>query len=108
MSIELTRNTDIIKYMGENKRKEQFICGFSMETNNVIENSRQKLEKKHIDMIVANSIKDAGAGFGVDTNIVTIITNDKTIRLDKMSKEEVSNNILNFIMDKIKICRKAE
>ena len=100
MSIELVRNPDIIKYMGENRRDGQFICGFSMETENMIENSRAKIAKKNIDMIVANNLKQSGAGFGTDTNIVTIITNDETLQLEKMSKEFVSNEILNFILKK--------
>ena len=100
MSIELVRNPDIIKYMGENRRDGQFICGFSMETENMIENSRVKIAKKNIDMIVANNLKQSGAGFGTDTNIVTIITNDETLQLEKMSKEFVSNEILNFILKK--------
>ena len=100
MTIELCRNEDIIKYMGHNKRKGQFICGFSMETQNMIENSRAKIDKKNIDMIVANNLKQSGAGFGTDTNIVTIITKDETIQLEKMSKEEVSVKILDFILKK--------
>ena len=98
MNIELTRNPDIIKYMGENRREGQFICGFSMETQNMIENSRVKISKKNIDMIVANNLKQSGAGFGTDTNIVTIITNDEMVQLDKMSKDSVSNEILSFIL----------
>ena len=101
MNIELTRNPDIIKYMGQNRRDGQFICGFSMETQNMIENSRAKINKKNIDMIVANNLKQAGAGFGTDTNIVTIITNDEMLQLDKMPKEEVSNELLTFILKKL-------
>ena len=86
--------------MGENRRDGQFICGFSMETQNMIENSRAKIDKKNIDMIVANNLKQSGAGFGTDTNIVTIITKDETIQLEKMSKEEVSVKILDFILKK--------
>ena len=100
MTIELCRNEDIIKYMGHDKRKGQFICGFSMETQNMIENSRAKIDKKNIDMIVANNLKQSGAGFGTDTNIVTIITKDETIQLEKMPKEEVSVKILDFILKK--------
>ena len=100
MTIELVRNPDIIKYMGENRREGQFICGFSMETENMIENSRAKIAKKNIDMIVANNLKQSGAGFGTDTNIVTIITDDETLQLEKMSKESVSNEILSFILKK--------
>jgi len=100
MSIELVRNPDIIKYMGENRREGQFICGFSMETENMIENSKAKISKKNIDMIVANNLKEKGAGFGTETNIVTFITNDETIQLEMMTKEDVSNEILSFIMKK--------
>ena len=74
LSIELERTDDILAYLGKNKRKDQFLCGFSMETENMLENSRRKLQKKNLDMIVANNVKVEGAGFGVDTNVVTIIT----------------------------------
>jgi len=96
-SIELERTDDILKYLGENK-KNQFLCGFSMETQNMIENSQKKLEKKNLDMIVANNLKVAGAGFGTDTNIVTIITKDDVIELPIMSKEEVANALLDKIV----------
>lgn len=102
MSISLARTTDIIKYMGENRRDGQMICGFSMETQNMVENSRAKLEKKHIDMVVANNLKESGAGFGTDTNIVTIITKDSTMPLKCMSKEEVSMAILDEILINMK------
>lgn len=98
MFIPLDRTRDIIKHLGENRKPGQCICGFSMETRDMIENSRKKLEKKNIDMIVANNLKDSGAGFGVDTNVVTIITGDDMIELGLMSKEEVAFNILNEIM----------
>lgn len=98
MFIPLDRTRDIIKHLGENRKPGQYICGFSMETRDMIENSRKKLEKKNIDMIVANNLKDSGAGFGVDTNVVTIITGDDMIELGLMSKEEVAFNILNEIM----------
>lgn len=96
-SIELTRTVDILKKLGDNKRKGQFICGFSMETENVLENSKQKLIKKNVDMIVANDLRESGAGFGTDTNIVTLITESDNIKLPQMSKEEVAFNILNRI-----------
>lgn len=96
-SIELERTVDILKKLGENKRKGQFICGFSMETENVLENSKQKLVKKNVDMIVANNLRESGAGFGTDTNIVTLITESENIKLPQMSKEEVAFNILNRI-----------
>lgn len=98
MTIPLDRTKDIIKHLGENRKDGQFICGFSMETKDMIENSRAKLVKKNIDMIVANNLKDAGAGFGVDTNLVTIITKDDMIELELMSKEDVAFNLLDEIM----------
>lgn len=99
-SIELERTKDILKYLGENK-KNQFLCGFSMETQNMIENSQKKLEKKNLDMIVANNLKVAGAGFGTDTNIVTIITKNNSKELPIMSKEEVAFELLNEIIEKL-------
>lgn len=97
MVIELERTDDILKWLGEHRREGQFLCGFSMETRNMLENSRAKLEKKNIDMIVANNLKVAGAGFGTDTNVVTIITREKELPLDKMSKEEVADRLLDEI-----------
>ena len=94
MFIELKRTTDILKYIGEHKREGQIVCGFSMETENVIENSRKKLTKKNCDMICANSIKKAGAGFGTDTNIITMITPDGDEELELMSKFDAANIIL--------------
>ncbi len=99
--LELERNPDIIQYMGQHRREGQFLCGFSMETEHMLENSRAKLVKKNIDMIVANNLKQAGAGFGTDTNIVTLITKDKEEQLEQMTKEEVSNVILDRILAKI-------
>lgn len=104
MSIELERTTDILQYVGEHRTKEQVICGFSMETQNMLENSRKKLEKKKLDMIVANNLKDKGAGFGTDTNLVTIITKEEEKSLELMSKDMVANEILNEIL-KIKKTR---
>ena len=100
MTIELKRTKDILKYLGENKKEGQFICGFSMETDNVIENSKAKLEKKNCDMICANSLRTAGAGFGVDTNVLTVITKDKEIAFDIMSKEKLAHKILDEIVSK--------
>lgn len=97
-SLPLKRTTDILAYLGEHKKPNQKICGFSMETQNLLENSRKKLEKKHADMIVANHLKEEGAGFGVDTNIVTIITKDQVIPLEKMSKESVAHHILDELL----------
>lgn len=99
MAIPLKRTTDILKQLGENKKDGQFICGFSMETENMLENSRAKLERKNADMIVANNLKTSGAGFGCDTNIVTLITKDSVKELDIMSKADVANAILNAIME---------
>lgn len=98
MSIPLVRTKDILKALGENKRPGQILCGFSMETENVLENSRKKLESKHCDMICANSLKSAGAGFGTDTNIVTLITKNSEESLELMSKEQVAHKILDKLM----------
>lgn len=98
--LKLKRTTDILKWLGENRvaGKKQFLCGFSMETEHMVENSRAKLEKKNLDMIVANNLKVPGAGFGVDTNVVTLITRAETKELPQMSKEEVAAGILNEIL----------
>ena len=96
--IELERTDDILAYLGENRTPGQFLCGFAMETENLLENSRKKLEKKHLDMIVANSLRVEGAGFGGDTNVVTMITNSEEISLGKMSKEETASHIFDQIM----------
>ena len=94
MSIPLKRTTDILRYIGENRRDGQVVCGFSMETDNVIENSRAKLTKKNCDMICANSLRKAGSGFGTDTNIITMITADGDEELELMSKFDAANVIL--------------
>ena len=94
MSIPLKRTRDILKYLGEHKPKNQIICGFSMETENMLENSKKKLYSKNCDMICANSLKTAGAGFGTNTNIVTLITKNSTEQLEIMSKDEVAGVIL--------------
>ena len=94
LSIALKRTQDILKYLGENRIPGQVICGFSMETQNMLENSRAKLEKKNVDMICANNLKVAGAGFGVDTNIITVISKDAIIELPLLSKEMAANAIL--------------
>lgn len=99
MSIELERTDDILRYLGEHKRNNQFICGFSMETENMIENSRKKLEKKNLDMIVCNNLREQGAGFQTDTNKVTIIDRHSTEELELMSKAEVADKILDRISD---------
>ena len=94
MAIPLKRTQDILKYLGKHRTAGQVICGFSMETQNMLENSREKLRKKNVDMICANNLKVAGAGFGVDTNVITIITPDKLIELPLQSKEAAANAIL--------------
>jgi phosphopantothenoylcysteine decarboxylase/phosphopantothenate--cysteine ligase len=98
-SIKLGTNPDILSYLGAHRRDGQVIVGFSMETENLIENSRAKLAKKHCDMIVANSLREKGAGFGTDTNVVTLITKDKAEELPIMSKDEVAERIFTFIRD---------
>ncbi len=98
MSIELERTDDILKYLGEHKREGQFLCGFSMETQNMISNSRAKLEKKNLDMIAANNLKVEGAGFKTDTNVLTLITQNEEVSLDMMSKEDAAGVILDKIL----------
>ena len=99
LSIEMERTDDILKYLGEHKREDQFLCGFSMETEHMLENSRKKLEKKNLDMIVANNVKVEGAGFAGDTNIVTLITKDDETQLPLLSKEETAVEIMNKILE---------
>jgi phosphopantothenoylcysteine decarboxylase/phosphopantothenate--cysteine ligase len=99
MSIPLARTQDILKYLGEHRVPGQVICGFSMETQNMIENSRQKLLKKNVDMICANNLKQSGAGFGVDTNIITVMTMDKTVELPLQSKEDAANAIIDHAIN---------
>ena len=98
MSIELERTDDILKYLGEHKREGQFLCGFSMETQNVIGNSRVKLTKKNLDMVAANNVKVEGAGFQGDTNVLTLITQDEEVSLPLMSKEDAALKILDKIL----------
>ena len=98
LSIRLERTTDILKYLGENKKDNQFLCGFSMETSNLIENSKLKLEKKNLDMIVANNLKEEGAGFAKDTNKVSIITKEDIIQTEVLSKKKVAHKILDEII----------
>ncbi len=97
LTIDLERTDDILAYLGTHKQDGQFLCGFSMETQDMLENSRDKLKKKNLDMIVANNLKVPGAGFGVDTNVVTIITPEKETELEKMTKEEVAHRLLSEI-----------
>ena len=98
LSISLKRTQDILKYLGEHRVPGQVICGFSMETENMLENSRAKLHKKNVDMICANNLKVAGAGFGVDTNVITLITKDGFTELPLQSKESAANAILDQAM----------
>ena len=99
MSIELERTDDILKYLGENKREGQFLCGFSMETQNMISNSRAKLERKNLDMVAANNVKEAGAGFQGDTNVLTLITQKEETSLPLMSKEDAANKLLDKVLE---------
>ena len=99
LSIELERTDDILAWLGSNKKPSQFLCGFSMETQNMLENSRAKLEKKKLDMICANNLKTEGAGFGIDTNVVTIITASNEKELPVMTKDQVAEKILDAIKE---------
>lgn len=99
MSIPLKRTTDILGYLGEHKHEGQFLCGFSMETDNMLENSQKKLVSKKVDMICANSLRQAGAGFGTDTNILTLITKDNIQELELMSKEDAGHRIFDTILN---------
>lgn len=101
MAIDMERTDDILGYLGSCKKPGQFLCGFSMETQNMLENSRAKLRKKNLDMIVANNLKVKGAGFGTDTNVVTIITADMEKELELMSKDEVAARLLDEILVRI-------
>ncbi len=99
LNLELIKTKDILKTIGEKKKGNQVVCGFSMETNNLIENSQKKLISKKCDMIIANNLNDAGAGFGVDTNKVTIITKDNIESLETLSKKQVAVEILNRVLE---------
>lgn len=98
MYIELERTDDILRHLGENKIPGQFLCGFSMETRDMLENSRRKLKEKHLDMIVANNVKVAGAGFAGDTNVVTVITPEEELSLELMTKDQAAGRILDEIL----------
>lgn len=98
LSIALERTEDILQYLGEHKKKGQLLCGFAMETMNMEENARRKLEKKNLDLIAANNVKVEGAGFGTDTNVVTLITKDASRQLELMSKEAVAMEILDTLI----------
>lgn len=106
--LELERTEDILAYLGAHRQPGQFICGFSMETENMLENSRAKLERKNVDMIVANNLKVAGAGFGVDTNVVTFITKEECVENEIMSKADVAGAIVDFILTKMIMQYKKE
>ena len=99
LSIPLERTQDILAYLGQNKKPGQFLCGFSMETEHMVENSRAKLERKHLDLIAANNVKVAGAGFGVDTNVLTLISPAGMVELPMMSKDEAANALLDAILE---------
>ena len=98
LSIALERTDDILKYLGAHKHPGQFLCGFSMETENMLANSRAKLEKKNLDMVAANNVKVAGAGFQGDTNVLTLITKDNDVSLPLMSKEDAAMKLLDQIL----------
>ena len=101
MSIPLERTKDILGTLGGSKREGQFLCGFSMETEHMLENSRKKLEKKNLDMIAANNVKEPGAGFAVETNVLTLITKDGEMSLPLMSKDDAANALLDEIIRRI-------
>lgn len=98
LALELERTKDILGYLGNHKEEGQFLCGFAMETQNLLENAKDKLTRKNADMIVANNLKVQGAGFGTDTNVVTIITEDGIQALELMSKEAAAEQILDEIL----------
>ena len=98
LSIPLERTDDILKFLGDNKKPGQFLCGFSMETENMLENSKKKLVKKNLDMIIANNLKVKGAGFEADTNIVTMITPGSVTELELMSKDDIATLLINHIL----------
>lgn len=102
MSLELEKTDDILLYLGQNKKDGQFLCGFSMETQNLVENSRKKLEKKNLDMVAANNLKVEGAGFQGDTNCMTLITKEEEIELPLLSKEETASRIIDQILKQMK------
>lgn len=99
LSLPMKRTTDILAYLGEHRKPEQFICGFSMETENLVENSKKKLHKKKADLIVANNLRDEGAGFGTDTNVVTLVMEEGIVELPCMSKEQVAEAVLDAIQN---------
>ena len=98
-TLELKRTTDILKTLGQQKKEHQLLCGFSMETENLLENSRKKLGTKNADLVVANSLRKEGAGFGTDTNVVTLITASEIKELEQMSKDDVAKNLIDYCMN---------
>lgn len=108
LSMELERTDDILQYLGEHKKENQFLCGFAMETEQLLERADEKRKRKHLDMIVANSISQEGAGFQGDTNIVTILTEDGKMALEKMSKEEVAQRIVSEISNNLQKNKKNQ
>ena len=99
MSVSLVRTVDILKYIGEHRKPGQVICGFAMETKDLLENATRKLTTKNVDMIAANNLKVAGAGFGTDTNVITLIKKDETKELPILSKEEAAKVILDEMIE---------
>ena len=102
MSIALERTTDILAWLGEHRREGQVLCGFAMETSQLEERARGKLERKNLDLIAANNLKVAGAGFGTDTNVITLIDKQQTCHLEQMSKEAAAMEILTVLRDMMK------
>ena len=98
LALELVRTQDILAWLGQHKAPGQFLCGFSMETQDMVENSRKKLEKKHLDLIAANNLRDPGAGFGTSTNLLTLIARDETVELPLLDKEEAAHALLDHIL----------
>ena len=99
LSLQLKRTKDILKWLGEHKKDGQLICGFSMETENILENSKAKLKKKNADMIAANSLREKGSGFGTETNHITLIKKDGVIDLPMLSKEEAADRLLDVLLE---------
>lgn len=99
LTLELRRTDDILAYLGEHKRPGQILCGFSMETENLVENSRKKLIRKNLDIVAANSLKEEGAGFGVSTNVLTLITREDETQLPLLTKEEAAHRLLDRIAE---------
>ena len=99
MSIALERTQDILAYLGAHKKDKQVLCGFAMETEQMVEHAKEKLKRKNLDLIAANNVKVAGAGFGTDTNVVTLITQQDMRELEIMSKEDVANTLVDELME---------